>query len=86
VALLHVERAATGLGDWDTAHTRLATAAASPISTGPQATLLFGAPALAFALHAAADRPGRYEHGRRRPATLLPPGHLPPARLTGPTR
>ena len=31
------------------------------ISAGAQATLFFGAPALAFAVHAAADRPGRYE-------------------------
>ncbi|MFB9965636.1 lanthionine synthetase C family protein [Sinosporangium siamense] len=62
VALLHVERAASGVGDWETAHRWLTAAAtAMPISTGPQAGLLFGAPALAFTLHAAADRPGRYE-------------------------
>ncbi|MGQ0778183.1 MAG: lanthionine synthetase C family protein [Pseudonocardiales bacterium] len=61
VALLHLERTATGLSDADTAHTWLAAAADSDISAGPQATLFFGAPALAFAVHAAADRPGRYE-------------------------
>ncbi|MGH3929681.1 MAG: lanthionine synthetase C family protein, partial [Pseudonocardiaceae bacterium] len=61
VALLHIERAATGLCGWDTAHTWLAAAADGDISAGPNATLFFGAPALAFALHAAADRPGKYE-------------------------
>ncbi len=61
VALLHIERAVTGLSDANTAHTWLAAAAHGDISAGPHATLFFGAPALAFALHAAADRPGRYE-------------------------
>ena len=59
--MLHIERAAAGLGGWDTAHTWLAAAAHSDISAGSNTTLFFGAPALAFALHAAADRPGRYE-------------------------
>ncbi len=61
MALLHIERAATGLGGWEVAHTWLAAAADGDISAGAQATLFFGAPALAFALHAAANRPGRYE-------------------------
>ncbi len=61
VALLHLERAASGLSDANTAHTWLAAADDGPVSAGPHATLFFGAPALAFALHAAADRPGRYE-------------------------
>ncbi len=61
VALLHIERAAAGLGGWEVAHTWLAAAADGDISAGAQATLFFGAPALAFAVHAAADRPGRYE-------------------------
>lgn len=61
VALLHIERAATGLGGREVAHTWLAAAADGDVSAGAQATLFFGAPALAFALHAAADRPGRYE-------------------------
>jgi class I lanthipeptide synthase len=61
VALLHIERAATSLGGWQVAHTWLAAAADGDISAGPDATLFFGAPALAFALHAAADRPGKYE-------------------------
>jgi Lantibiotic dehydratase, N terminus/Lantibiotic biosynthesis dehydratase C-term len=60
VALLHIERAAAGLGDWEVAHTWLAAAANGDISAGPNATLFVGAPALAFALHAAA-RPGWYE-------------------------
>jgi len=61
VALLHLERAVTGLGGWEVAHTWLAAAAHGPLSAGPDATLFFGTPALAFALHAAADRPGKYE-------------------------
>ncbi|MDQ2882491.1 MAG: hypothetical protein M3Y48_15150 [Actinomycetota bacterium] len=42
------------------AHTWLAAAAHDDISAGRNAALFFG-PALAFALHAAADRPRRYE-------------------------
>lgn len=61
MALLHIERAAAGLGGWGVAHTWLTTAADGPVSAGPNATLFFGAPALAFAVHAAADRPGRYD-------------------------
>lgn len=61
VAVLHIERAAAGLGGWEVAHTWLAAAADGPVSAGAQATLFFGAPALAFAVHAAAYRPGRYE-------------------------
>ncbi|ONK13299.1 lanthionine synthetase C family protein [Streptomyces sp. MP131-18] len=59
VALLHIERARAGLGRWDTAHAWLATAVRAPLNTGPNAGLLFGAPALAFAIHAAAES-GRY--------------------------
>lgn len=61
MALLHIERAVAGLGGWEVAHAWLAAAAHGDIAAGPNATLFFGAPALAFALHAAADRPGRYE-------------------------
>lgn len=61
VAMLHIERAAAGLGGWEVAHAWLSTACDGDISAGPRATLFFGAPALAFAVHGAADRPGRYE-------------------------
>lgn len=61
IALLHVERAATGLSSWDTAHAWLAAAAREPISAGPNASLYTGVPALAFALHGASS-PRRYSH------------------------
>lgn len=60
VALLHIERARTDQGPWQRAHDWLACAAAEPAVGGPDSHLYYGAPALAFALHAAADRPGRY--------------------------
>ncbi|MEU5683599.1 Lanthionine biosynthesis cyclase LanC [Streptomyces venezuelae] len=60
VALLHIERARTGQGPWQRAHDWLACAAEEPAVGGPDSHLYYGAPALAFALHAAADRPGRY--------------------------
>ncbi|MFJ2247477.1 lanthionine synthetase C family protein [Streptomyces sp. NPDC094461] len=60
VALLHIERARTGDGPWQRAHDWLACAAAEPAVGGIDSHLYYGAPALAFALHAAADRPGRY--------------------------
>lgn len=61
MALLHIERAAAGRGSWEVAHAWLVAAADRDVSAGAQTTLFFGAPALAFAVHAAADRPGRYE-------------------------
>ncbi|MCX4530979.1 lanthionine synthetase C family protein [Streptomyces sp. NBC_01669] len=60
VALLHIERARTDQGPWQRAHDWLACAAAEPAIGGTDSHLYYGAPALAFALHAAADRPGRY--------------------------
>ncbi|KAF3470056.1 lanthionine synthetase C family protein [Streptomyces sp. Tu 3180] len=60
VALLHIERARTEQGPWQRAHDWLACAAAEPAVGGADSHLHYGAPALAFALHAAADRPGRY--------------------------
>ncbi|GHC77021.1 lanthionine synthetase C family protein [Streptomyces flavofungini] len=60
VALLHIERARTDQGPWQRAHDWLACAAAEPTVGGIDSHLYYGAPALAFALHAAADRPGRY--------------------------
>lgn len=61
IALLHIERAHTGHGDWTTAHAWLSAAVHEELSAGPNAGLYFGAPALAFATQAAADRPGRYK-------------------------
>ncbi|MGC5042480.1 lanthionine synthetase C family protein [Streptomyces albidoflavus] len=60
VALLHIERARAELGPWQRAHDWLACAAKDGTAGGPDAHLYYGAPALAFALHSAADRPGRY--------------------------
>jgi len=60
VALLHIERARAGVASWQRAHDWLACAAGDPVGTGSGTHLHDGAPALAFALHGAADRPGRY--------------------------
>ncbi|WP_405803397.1 lanthionine synthetase C family protein [Streptomyces sp. NBC_01187] len=60
VALLHIERARTGLAPWKRAHDWLACAAAGGAVGGSDSHLFYGAPALAFALHAASDRPDRY--------------------------
>jgi class I lanthipeptide synthase len=63
ITMLHIERAASGLAGWQTAHDWLARATANGLSTGPSAGLFHGAPALAFALHAA-PQPG-YASARR---------------------
>jgi hypothetical protein len=55
IALLHIERARTGHGDWATAHAWLHEAAREPLSAGVNAGLFYGAPALALALHTTAD-------------------------------
>ena len=61
IALIHVERAHAGVGGWGTAHAWLIAATQGDISAGSDAGLYFGAPALAFAVHAAdADNSGRY--------------------------
>ncbi|MFE1443595.1 lanthionine synthetase C family protein [Streptomyces sp. NPDC058739] len=60
IALLHIERARTGHGDWDTAHTWLAAAVHGDISAAANANLYFGAPALAFITHRAAGASRRY--------------------------
>ncbi|MEU5107389.1 lanthionine synthetase C family protein [Streptomyces sp. NPDC021354] len=60
IALLHIERARTGHGDWDTAHTWLATAVHGEVSAAANANLYFGAPALAFITHRAASASSRY--------------------------
>ncbi len=60
--MLHAEQAARGLGDWYTVHAWLQAATSGPLAAGVQASLFFGAPAMAFALHPAARHPGRYQH------------------------
>lgn len=60
VALLHIERARAGLASWQRAHNWLACTAHGEVSSGGDSHLYYGAPALAFALHGAADRPGSY--------------------------
>ncbi|MFF2513864.1 lanthionine synthetase C family protein [Streptomyces sp. NPDC058086] len=60
IALLHIERARTGRGDWGTAHTWLATAVRGEVSAAANASLYFGAPALAFVTHRAARASSRY--------------------------
>ena len=60
IALLHIERARTGHGDWDTAHNWLVTALHGDISAAANANLYFGAPALAFITHLAASASSRY--------------------------
>ncbi|MCT9003544.1 lanthionine synthetase C family protein [Streptomyces rhizosphaerihabitans] len=60
IALLHIERARTGRGDWDTAHTWLATAVHGEVSAAANANLYFGAPALAYITHRAASASSRY--------------------------
>jgi class I lanthipeptide synthase len=72
IALLHIERARTGQGDWNTAHAWICAAANGDISAGPNASIYFGAPALAFVV--AAHGSGRYAralaHLRSATATL----------------
>jgi hypothetical protein len=60
IALLHIERARAGRGDWGIAHTWLSAAVHGEVSAASNANLFFGAPALAFVLHIAADASNRY--------------------------
>ncbi|MGW1997709.1 lanthionine synthetase C family protein [Embleya sp. NPDC001921] len=60
IALLHIERARTDRGDWDTAHTWLVAALRGDISAAANASLYFGAPALAFVTYGAAAASNRY--------------------------
>jgi lantibiotic biosynthesis protein len=59
-ALLHIERAHTGNGPWSRAHDWLARAAEETITAGPASHLYYGAPAVAFALHATTEHTNRY--------------------------
>ncbi|MFE7558531.1 lanthionine synthetase C family protein [Kitasatospora sp. NPDC057500] len=61
IALLHIERAAAGLGTWQRAHDWLRFTTSAPITGGPDSYLHYGAPAVAHALTSAARaRPGTY--------------------------
>ncbi|WP_030546672.1 lanthionine synthetase C family protein [Streptomyces albus] len=60
IALLHIERARTGRGSWNTAHTWLTAAVHGDVSAAANANLFFGAPALAFITHRAASASSRY--------------------------
>ncbi|MGH3899733.1 MAG: lanthionine synthetase LanC family protein [Pseudonocardiaceae bacterium] len=64
VALLHIERARAGQGDWTTAHAWLSAAAGGALSAGSNASLYFGVPALAFVTHAAAEHTGKYQRAQ----------------------
>lgn len=59
-ALLHVERARSGTGDWDTAQAHIRRVVTGPVDAADHAGFYYGAPAVAFLLHAAADRHPRY--------------------------
>ncbi|MGW7007302.1 lanthionine synthetase C family protein [Streptomyces sp. NPDC054933] len=62
IALLHIERAAAGLGPWQRAHDWLAAACRQPFTSGPDSHPFYGAPAFAHALACAADHmPGSYQ-------------------------
>lgn len=60
IALLHIERASTGHGDWTVARAWLTEAAAGNVSAASNARLFFGAPALAYVFHLANAATGRY--------------------------
>ncbi|MEU4656826.1 lanthionine synthetase C family protein [Streptomyces sp. NPDC023723] len=66
IALLHIERAHCGRGDWDTVHTWLASAAHGDLTAAANASLYMGAPALAFAMNAAARNSSRYQRALKR--------------------
>jgi len=62
IALLHIERAAAGLGPWQRAHDWLAAATRQPFTSGPDSHPFYGAPALAHTLANAAEHlPGPYQ-------------------------
>lgn len=50
---MHIERALNGFADWAPAHDWLSAAACEELAIGDTACLFYGAPAMAFALHAA---------------------------------
>lgn len=62
IALMHIERAASGLGPWQRAHDWLATATRQPFTSGSDSHPFYGAPALAHVVACAASHlPGPYQ-------------------------
>ena len=55
IALLHIERAARGLGPWQRVHDWLAVATSQPFTSGHDSHPFYGAPALAHAVACAAE-------------------------------
>ena len=66
VALAHIEAARTGHGPWSTARTWLTRAADGPLTGAHNATLWFGAPALALLTSTAATDPAHLATARDR--------------------
>ncbi|WP_283132947.1 lanthionine synthetase C family protein [Rhizohabitans arisaemae] len=65
IALAHIEAALAGHRPWDAAHRWVRLAAADPVRADAGIALMYGAPALAFVLHAArADGLDRYASAR----------------------
>lgn len=58
--LLHIERARAGMGSWQTARSHIRRMMTCRIDAGHHTGLYYGAPALAFVLHAAAHHDPRY--------------------------
>ncbi|MCQ4084380.1 lanthionine synthetase C family protein [Streptomyces sp. RB6PN25] len=62
IALLHIERAASGIGPWQRAHDWLAVAARQPFTSGDDSHPFYGAPGLAHTVACAAEHlPGPYQ-------------------------
>lgn len=83
-ALLAIEQALSGAGDWSTAHRLVARATTSPIDAGSHSSLYYGSPAVLFLLNTAtADGHDRYttarhtltQHLRRITRTRLAAAH-----------
>lgn len=65
-AVLAVERAFNGSGEWATAQALIRQVTAGPVDAGPHTGLYYGAPSIVFLLHAAAaDGQPRYTAARR---------------------
>jgi lantibiotic biosynthesis protein len=71
-ALLHIERALTGSGEWKSAHTHIQQAATGPVDAAEHVGLYYGAPAISFVLHAA----GTDGHPRYRSAATALDEHV----------
>ncbi|SFD64953.1 lanthionine synthetase C family protein [Streptomyces aidingensis] len=66
IALLHIERAHCGRGDWATVHSWLSSVAAEDLTAADNASLYMGAPALAYAMNAAAGPTARYQNALKK--------------------